>query len=266
MTAYHSTDILIKDNGCTTRPVDPKLETMGRYDIEHIEKTVYELADSNDPLGPCVKEALQVIEKAYAHHGLDFTCLSFNGGKDCTVLLHLVTAVLSRLDKERKPLRTVFVTYPNPFPHVDTFVKVCVHRYQLECMAIPGPMQGALQEFLDHSIPRPKAVFVGIRRNDPYAETLTHFDMTDKHWPQFMRVHPIIDWTYKDIWDFLLKLGIPYCSLYDQGYTSLGSMENTQPNPQLKDELGSTFKPAYLLKDELYERCGRKSSSSISLH
>lgn len=50
-----------------------------------------------------------------------------------------------------------------------------------------------------------------------YIEKLTHFDMTDKGWPQFMRVQPIIDWSYKNVWDFLLTLRIPYCSLYDEG-------------------------------------------------
>jgi 3'-phosphoadenosine 5'-phosphosulfate sulfotransferase (PAPS reductase)/FAD synthetase len=50
-----------------------------------------------------------------------------------------------------------------------------------------------------------------------FVENLTHFDKTDKGWPEFMRVHPIIDWTFSDIWDFLLKLRVPYCSLYDEG-------------------------------------------------
>lgn len=48
-------------------------------------------------------------------------------------------------------------------------------------------------------------------------DKLTHFDQTDKGWPDFMRVHPIIDWSYKSIWDFLLRLQVPYCSLYDEG-------------------------------------------------
>jgi FAD synthetase len=85
------------------------------------------------------------------------------------VLLHLVAAVLSRLGYPTQEIETVFVTYPNPFPHVDTFVKVCIERYRLKCHYIPGPMKQALQHYLDLSDPKPKAIFVGIRRNDPYA-------------------------------------------------------------------------------------------------
>lgn len=144
---------------------------------------------------------------------------------------------MSRLGYEKELIRTVFVTYPNPFPHVDAFVKVCIQRYKLQCVYLPGPMKQALQHYLDMSEPKPKAIFVGIRRTDPYAgkkrkrgcrsfdlyvyiyilEKLTHFDKTDEGWPDFMRVHPVIDWNYNDIWDFLLRLGIPYCSLYDEG-------------------------------------------------
>lgn len=95
--------------------------------------------------------------------------LSFNGGKDCTVLLHLVAAVMSRLGYSHEAIKTVFVTYPNPFPHVDAFVKVCIQRYRLECVYIPGPMKQALQQYLDNSAKPVKAIFVGIRRTDPYA-------------------------------------------------------------------------------------------------
>lgn len=100
----------------------------------------------------------------------DSLALSFNGGKDCTVLLHLVAAVMSRLGYGDKAIRTVFVTYPNPFPHVDAFVKVCIGRYRLECVYVPGPMKQALQQYLESNSSAPiKAIFVGIRRTDPYA-------------------------------------------------------------------------------------------------
>lgn len=76
---------------------------------------------------------------------------------------------MSRLGYQNKAIRTVFVTYPNPFPHVDAFVKVCIQRYKLDCVYISGPMKQALQQYLDGSNPKPKAIFVGIRRTDPYA-------------------------------------------------------------------------------------------------
>lgn len=85
--------------------------------------------------------------------------------------------------------------------------------------------------------------------------------MTDPGWPQVMRVSPILDWKYSDIWDFLLKSKVSYCELYDRGYTSLGSKTNTVPNPALKYiEKGTKeekYLPAWQLKDESKERCGR---------
>ena len=71
-----------------------------------------------------------------------------------------------------------------------------------------------------------------------------------------MRILPILDWTYEEVWDFIKMLCIPYCSLYDEGYTSLGSQENTRPNPLLLQTDG-TYLPAFYLRDESKERDGR---------
>lgn len=35
-------------------------------------------------------------------------------------------------------------------------------------------------------------------------------------------VNPIIEWTDEDVWEFIHAEGIPYCSLYDEGYKRLG--------------------------------------------
>ncbi len=63
---------------------------------------------------------------------------------------------------------------------------------------------------------------------------------------------------------FIRHLGIPYCELYDRGYTSLGGTTDTHPNPALKasttiaGEVGvRMFKPAYELIEDEAERLGR---------
>lgn len=86
--------------------------------------------------------------------------------------------------------------------------------------------------------------------------------MTDSDWPQVMRVSPLLDWHYSEIWDYLLHLKVPYCSLYDMGYTSLGSRNNSISNPALTiyDPLKDckTYLPGYKLLNASLERNGRK--------
>lgn len=42
----------------------------------------------------CVEAAVLSIQRAAEVFGEDRLCLSFNGGKDCTVLLHLIREAL----------------------------------------------------------------------------------------------------------------------------------------------------------------------------
>jgi len=43
------------------------------------------------------------------------------------------------------------------------------------------------------------------------------------------KVNPLLHWTRKDTWDYLLKNDIPYNPLLDQGYKSIGCWPCTQP-------------------------------------
>lgn len=83
-----------------------------------------------------------------------------------------------------------------------------------------------------------------------------------------MRIHPVIDWHYADIWSFVRGVGVEYCELYDMGYTSLGGTDDTHPNPALaiKSNGSSTddddqgvvrYRPAYELVEDEEERLGR---------
>ena len=101
---------------------------------------------------------------------------------------------------------------------------------------------------------------MGTRRTDPHGEKLSAFDMTDHGWPSFMRIHPMLEWKYVEVWAFLRHLGVDWCSLYDDGFTSLGGMRDTHPNPRLRyqDEEGKErYRPAWALEEDAEERLGR---------
>ncbi|KAH7017813.1 hypothetical protein EDB80DRAFT_564187, partial [Ilyonectria destructans] len=63
---------------------------------------------------------------------------------------------------------------------------------------------------------------------------------------------------------FIRGLDIPYCGLYDQGFSSLGGIHNTRPNPELAlDAAGKTFQPAYELVRDDEERLGRGRQTAL---
>lgn len=163
---------------------------------------------------------------------------------------------------------SVYIISKHPFQAVDDFVDHSVHTYHLSLARYAKSMREAFTDYLsDH--PSIKAIFVGTRRTDPHGADLTHFDPTDRGWPAFMRVHPVIDWHYAEIWAFIRELEIEYCELYDMGYTSLGGTTDTHPNPALavrdSEDAGETgrgvgegkFRPAYELIEDEEERLGR---------
>ena len=88
--------------------------------------------------------------------------------------------------------------------------------------------KGGLEEFISGT--GAAAIVLGTRRGDPNARDQEFFCPSSEGWPAFMRVNPILDWTYSDVWTFLRSCSLPYCELYNLGYTSLGSRHNTIRN------------------------------------
>ena len=75
-----------------------------------------------------------------------------------------------------------------------------------------------------------QVVTLAASRGDPNAVGQDEFCPSSPGWPPFMRVNPILGWTYSDVWAFLRATQVPYCCLYNRGFTSLGSITNTCPN------------------------------------
>ena len=215
--------------------------------------------------------------------------LSFNGGKDSTVLLHLIRAALAtRCETEdgadftsaaaagqrddlsqycgpgfggEQGITTFFFDDPSDFPEVVEFTYKMNEIYSLDLVVYKGDfMSGLTQLLLDRPI---KAIFLGTRAGDPNASGQETFSPSSPGWPAFMRINPILDWSYHDVWEFLILCKLPYCHLYDLGYTSLGSVEKTVPNMALSRQDGA-YAPAHMLHDPRLERAGRVSSSGSS--
>jgi phosphoadenosine phosphosulfate reductase len=51
-----------------------------------------------------------------------------------------------------------------------------------------------------------------------------------------VKVNPLLNWTKKDVWNFVLKHDVPYNPLHDQGYPSIGCWPCTQAVGEGEDE------------------------------
>jgi len=223
--------------------------------VQSIRQDVY--IKDDEALQQKVERSVSVIEEALAEYSLEGVALSFNGGKDCCVLLHLLYLVLSKYSSVNR-LKILYFMHENTFPEVDEFVKKCTQIYGVKMDFLPTPIITSLTTHIKtHNI---NAIFMGTRSTDPRASTLREFSPSDTQngWPALMRVNPIVYWTYEDVWKFIKVMDVPYCVLYDRGYTSIGCTTDTIPNPALETNKGR-YDPAYKLLDGSKERAGRLS-------
>eukprot|EP00055_Hartaetosiga_balthica_P008022 m.28688 g.28688 ORF g.28688 m.28688 type:complete len:262 (-) comp6077_c0_seq4:244-1029(-) len=201
--------------------------------------------------GTSLDEAKRVLKLTEQLFGLENVCLSFNGGKDSTVLLDMVMAEFP--DGYHK-ITYVYFQQQDEFDEVLDFIRECDSKYSLNLKYLSASFKDALSKLLEEH-PNFKAILLGTRVGDPFTTYLSLFTPCDEGWPMLMRVFPILNWKYAEVWNYLQQK--EYCTLYDQGYTSLGSKVDTVPNPKLREE-GGHYLPAWLLANGKWERLGRK--------
>ncbi len=127
----------------------------------------------------------------YFTSSTDRIVLSFNGGKDCTVLLDLVARVFSRFPEysDRK-IKTVYVRDNDPFSELESFVKSSLKRYLLRFF-VPNwrsrypflqlytydlGLKEAFLKFSDDFSLKDYAILIGVRKTDPFCRK-SFFDL-----------------------------------------------------------------------------------------
>ena len=175
--------------------------------------------------------------------------LFFNGGKDSTVLLHLI-------EQKIPNVLIVYIENDDEFPEMKEYVDTMLSSREKVLRYNNTSMKAVIEDITKcNGITH---IYTGIRRTDPYGSKTDYIKETDSDWPRVYLVNPLLDWTYTDIWDYIFKNKLKYCSLYDKGYTSLGTTKNTIKNVfLLKAPNTSEYLPAYMLSDTTQERCGR---------
>jgi phosphoadenosine phosphosulfate reductase len=81
------------------------------------------------------------------------------------------------------------------------------------------------------------AWIAGLRRDQ--SATRAAIDVLELYEPAsgpLVKVNPLLNWTRRDTWDYLLKNEVPYNPLLDQGYTSIGCQPCTRPVGDGEDE------------------------------
>lgn len=170
---------------------------------------------------------------------------------------------------EKFPINFVYFYEESPFDECVEFMnnlkKICninVINYQPEASE-KIERYNVMKNGLDYIIQKHemKAIILGTRRTDPYASSLKDFSPSDSStgWPEFVRVNPILNWRYYQIWDFLKSNGLAYPTPYDEGYTYLGEKEDSIRNPFLYHIESNTYHSAQNATDN-FETLSRKKN------
>lgn len=203
-----------------------------------------------------IQNSIRCIMDTIRIFGAESVAIAFNGGKDACVVLYLLIASLDALqqtDKLSGDIKIVYFEDELEFPQMKTFLEDVKSGLKVEFCSLKSSFKDGMVHLVSLGV---RAMLMGSRSADPYTEGLECFSPSTCGYPPFMRVNPILKWRYDHVWEFLRLCRLPYCSLYDEGYTSLGNSENSIKNPALRRDNGS-YDPAYTLTDVSLERNSR---------
>lgn len=183
-----------------------------------------------------VEQALELLPGRYV--------LSSSFGAQSAVMLHLVTEVapgipvvlidtgylfpetyrfIDELTEKLKLNLKIYRSESSPAWQESRFGKLWdqgiegIERYNR--MNKKEPMDRALRELQAHTW------FSGLRRSQASTRALTDpIEFRRGHY----KVHPIFDWTDRDVGRYLKENGLPYHPLWEKGYLSIGDWHTTR--------------------------------------
>lgn len=196
-----------------------------------------------------ITKSERIIKKASRRYSQNKIAITYKGGKDSTVLISIVRRLYGEV-----PFPLFFNDSTLEFDEVYEFIDKIEKKWELKLMRMYHSKVG-LKEYHKATSKSEKSsilnnlkieaikkalekydlqgFMVGIRRDENKARSREkYFSERNDH----IRIHPILDFTEKDIWEYIKKFNVPYCKLYDKGYRSLGEAPFTKPVKDHGDE------------------------------
>lgn len=152
--------------------------------------------------------------------------LAFSGGKDSIVIFDLAIKACAKFDAHYNktgidPPELVFFIREN-YPDV-IYEKPLENIFHLvERKGLPRRNARFCCEYLKEHSGGGRIVLTGIRWQESWRRRRRSMVETCRWVKAKSFLHPIIDWTTAEIWEYIRRNELPYCSLYDEGFRRLG--------------------------------------------
>lgn len=171
-------------------------------------------------------ERLKEFESVALDKHPDGFYLAYSGGKDSDVILHLAKRAGVKFTAHHH-LTTCdppeLVYHVRTHPEVE-IVKPEMTMWKLVRLKGLPPRRNVRYccEVLKEGGGSGRIVVTGVRWGESVRRSKRRmvescFKDKTKHF-----LHPIIDWSTSDVWEYIRTNQIPYCSVYDEGFTRLG--------------------------------------------
>ncbi len=154
--------------------------------------------------------------------------VAFSGGKDSCVVEHLVKRAGVLYDATYRyttvdpPELVKFIKKQYPYVTIERPAKSMFQIMFQHGLFPPTRKIRYCCEYLKETAGAGRVVVTGIRAQESSRRKNRKMIEGCVNAKRKYFIHPIIDWTEKDVWEYIKKYQMPYCSLYDEGWRRIG--------------------------------------------